>query len=311
MAQELPATDRQAIAARLASARQSLTLLRDQLKAGAVEPERWAAQLSELDNLLDGLAQELPAMLARQAAMASENARLNDEVRRASQARSEFVSVMAHELRVPMTSIKGYAEMLGMVGELTGQQQGFLEIIRSNITRMSTQVSDLSDISRIESGQLKLEIEDGVSLRQALDEVLASLQAEIKKREHALVVDLPDGLPALRADPQRLAQVLTNLVTNALRYTPNGGAITIRAEREGDRVRCEVRDTGVGMAPEEIERLFTKFWRSDDRFVREQPGTGLGLAIARSLVEMQGGVMEVRSEKGDGSVFAFLLPVSE
>ncbi len=253
----------------------------------------------------------LVTRMADHAAIAIENARLYEEVRRANQAKSEFVSVMTHELRVPMTSIKGYAEMLGMVGELNEQQKSFLEIIRNNIARMSVQVSDLSDISRIESGRLKLEIEEGVSLRQVLDDVLASIKAEIEKRQHTIVVDLPGELPSVRADPQRLTQVLTNLVNNAVKYTPDGGTITIRAWQVDSFVRCAVQDTGIGMEPEEVGRLFTKFWRSEDRFVREQPGTGLGLAIAKNLVEMQGGSMQVESQKGQGSTFSFTLPASK
>lgn len=253
----------------------------------------------------------LVSRMADHAAIAIENARLYEEVRRANQAKSEFVSVMTHELRVPMTSIKGYAEMLGMVGELNEQQKSFLEIIRNNIARMSVQVSDLSDIARIESGRLKIEIEEGIRLRQVLDDVLASIKAEIEKRRHTIVVDLPDELPSVRADPQRLTQVLTNLVNNAIKYTPDGGTITIRAWQVDNCVRCAVQDTGIGMEPEEVGRLFAKFWRSEDRFVREQPGTGLGLAIAKNLVEMQGGSMQVESQKGLGSTFSFTLPVSE
>ena len=250
----------------------------------------------------------LVSRMADHAAIAIENARLYEEVRRANQAKSEFVSVMTHELRVP---IKGYAEMLGMVGELNEQQKSFLEIIRNNIARMSVQVSDLSDIARIESGRLKIEIEEGIRLRQVLDDVLASIKAEIEKRRHTIVVDLPDELPSVRADPQRLTQVLTNLVNNAIKYTPDGGTITIRAWQVDNCVRCAVQDTGIGMEPEEVGRLFAKFWRSEDRFVREQPGTGLGLAIAKNLVEMQGGSMQVESQKGLGSTFSFTLPVSE
>ncbi len=258
----------------------------------------------------DSEAQTFVMRMADHAAISIENARLYEAVQRANQAKSEFVSVMTHELRVPMTSIKGYAEMLGMVGPLNDQQKNFLEIIRSNITRMSVQVSDLSDISRIESGRLKIEIEDNVHVRQTVDSVLLSMQAEIDRRGHQMVIEIPDNLPSVRVDPQRLGQILTNLISNAYKYTPNGGTITIRAGQADQFVWCEVQDTGVGMTPEEVSRLFTKFWRSDDRFVREQAGTGLGLTIAKSLIEMQGGEIKVRSEKGKGTAFAFTMPVS-
>jgi len=219
--------------------------------------------------------------------------------------------VMTHELRVPMTSIKGYAEMIEMMGSLTDQQKNFLEIIRSNVIRMSNLVSDLSDISRLESQRLKVEIAEDVSIQKALDEVLMTMQADINGREHTLDVKIPDDLPGVEVDPQRLNQILTNLVSNACKYTPEGGTITIRAGSDAGFVRVEVEDTGIGMTPEEVSNLFTKFWRAEDRYVREQQGTGLGLAIARNLVEIHGGEMTVKSEKEKGTIFTFTLPLSE
>jgi signal transduction histidine kinase len=201
--------------------------------------------------------------------------------------------------------------MLAMVGELSPQQKSCLQIILNNVARMSHQVSDLSDISRIESGRLKVEIEEEVDFRESLEQVIRSVQAEIVQREHTLLLDIPEDLPAVRADPQRLAQIFTNLISNAYKYTPNGGVITIRAAHEGRFVWCEVQDTGVGILPEEMAKLFTKFWRADNQYVREQHGTGLGLAIAKSLVEMQGGTLTATSEKDVGTTFQFTVPVSK
>ncbi len=249
--------------------------------------------------------------LADHAAISIENARLYEAVKNANDAKTEFVSVMTHELRVPMTSIKGYAEMIEMMGSLTDQQKNFLEIIRSNVIRMSNLVSDLSDISRLESQRLKVEIAEDVSIQKALDEVLMTMQADINGREHTLDVKIPDDLPGVEVDPQRLNQILTNLVSNACKYTPEGGTITIRAGSDAGFVRVEVEDTGIGMTPEEVSNLFTKFWRAEDRYVREQQGTGLGLAIARNLVEIHGGEMTVKSEKEKGTIFTFTLPLSE
>jgi signal transduction histidine kinase len=251
------------------------------------------------------------ARLADHAAISIENARLYDAVRHANTAKTEFISTVTHELRIPMTSIKGYSEMLGLMGQLSEQQKGFLTIIRNNIERMSVLVSDLSDIARIESGRLKLEVVEGVKLAQVVNDLLPSMRAEIEQRQHTVHVDIPTELPAVRADPLRLAQILTNLISNAYKYTPNGGTITIRAQRDGHQVHCEVADTGVGMTPEEVGRLFTKFWRADDPHVREQPGTGLGLTIAKNLIELQGGQLAVNSRKGLGTTFSFTLPTSE
>jgi len=248
--------------------------------------------------------------LADHAAIAIENAQLYEAVNRANQAKSEFVSIMTHELRIPMTAIQGYADMINMVGELTDQQKNYLTIIRTNIERMMTLINDLSDISRIENGQLALDVQDGIRLQDVLGTILPALKPEIEAREHTLVIELSDDLPPVRVDPKRLGQVLTNLISNAYKYTTNGGRITIRTRRDGDFVVCEVEDTGVGMTPEELNKLFTKFWRAEDSYVREQPGSGLGLAIARNLVELQGGQMSVTSQKGIGTTFSVRMPVS-
>jgi signal transduction histidine kinase len=249
--------------------------------------------------------------LADHAAIAIENAQLYEAVKRANETKNEFVSVMTHELRVPMTSIKGYTDMIPLVGQLTDQQNNYLGIIRNNIDRMTLLVSDLSDISRIESGKLSLDIMDDVRTSDVLNDLLPALRNEIERRQHTINIEAPADLPPVRVDPKRLSQVLTNLISNAYKYTPNGGTITIRAMRENGIVRCEVSDTGVGMSEEQLAKLFTKFWRADDPHVREQPGSGLGLTIAKNLIEMQGGEMTVTSEKGKGTTFSFTMPVSE
>lgn len=249
--------------------------------------------------------------LAEHAAISLENARLYEEVHRANQAKSEFVSVMAHELRVPMTSIKGYSEMIGMVGELNEQQENFLRIVKSNIERMSLLVSDLSDLARIEAGRLNIELEKDIKVSAIIQDVITSLESEREKHEHTLELNLPDDLPTAHADAKRVMQVITNLLSNAYKYTPNGGAVTIRCKELGVFLRVDVSDNGVGMTEEELNQLYTKFWRAEDAHVREQPGTGLGLAIAKNLVELQGGEMQVESEKDKGTTFWFTVPVSK
>ncbi len=252
---------------------------------------------------------EFVSRLADHAVISIENARLYEAVQKANQAKTEFVSVMTHELRLPMTSIKGYAEMMEMGGDLNEKQLRFLEIIQSSIQRMSVQISDLSDISRIESGRLQMDIEEKVDFKSLVQEVISPLQAEIDNREHKLVVDIPDDLPYVKADPRRVQQVLTNLISNAYKYTPNGGTITIQTQNDAETITCRVKDSGVGMTEEEVEKLFNKFWRSEDAYVRDQPGTGLGLAITKNLVEMQGGEISVESKKGDGTTFSFTIPI--
>ena len=267
--------------------------------------------------------------LADHAAIAIENARLYSDLKRANEAKSEFVSIVSHELKTPMTSIKGYADLLfkGTAGEISGMQQKFLRVIRSNVDRMNALVSDLLDISRIESGRLKLHIQS-VPLKAVVDEVVQTMQESIKAKELALTVEMPEDLPPVRADEDRLIQVLTNLISNAYRYTLPGGRISVKATVWSDgsppgeaqpvppgeqrlRYLClSVSDTGIGISPKDQTRIFDKFFRGDDPVVRESTGTGLGLFIARSIVELHDGQMWFQSEPGQGSVFSFTVPVA-
>jgi signal transduction histidine kinase len=253
---------------------------------------------------------QFASRLADHAAIAIDNCRLYEAVQQANRAKSEFVSLVAHELRAPMTSIRGYADMLikGVGGQLTPQQVEFAQIINSNVERMQVLVSDLQDISRIEAGQLRLDIRP-TSLADAIERALQSTRPQIEARSQRLSVEVPADLQQIRADAERTTQVLVNLLSNACKYTPEGGSIAVRAWADGSYVYCAVSDTGIGMSPEDCAHLFTKFFRSDHPAVQETPGTGLGLCIVKSLVELQGGVIAVESELGRGTTFTFTVPV--
>jgi len=231
-------------------------------------------------------------------------------VRQANRAKSEFVSFVAHELRTPMTSIRGYADMLArqMVGDLSPQQVEFVQTISSNVERMQVLVADLQDAARIETGQLRLEARP-TSLAEVLEEALKATRGQIEERSQNLSLDVPDDVPQISADPARLTQVLINLLSNACKYTPEKGSIIVKAWTKGDFVHCAVTDNGIGMSKEDLEQLFSKFFRSENPKVREMPGTGLGLNITRSLVELQGGEMNVESELEKGTTFSFTMPV--
>jgi signal transduction histidine kinase len=257
---------------------------------------------------------EFVARVADNAAIAVENARLYEALRQANQAKSEFVSIVSHELRTPMTSIQGYADMLaqGMAGELTSQQRDFLAAIHRNTQRMRILVSDLLDISRIETGRLKLEMKP-TSMVGAVEEAVHTVRELLEEKSQRLALDIWDNLPQAMADPNRLTQILINLLSNAIKYTPDGGRIEVKVglhDSEPDVIRCAIADTGIGISPEDQTRLFTKFFRADNPDVREQPGTGLGLAITKSLVEMQGGRIWLRSAPGQGSTFSFTIPLA-
>jgi signal transduction histidine kinase len=258
--------------------------------------------------------------LCDHAAIAISNAQLYEDLQAANIAKSEFVSLVSHELKTPMTSIRGYADLLaqGTVGPINEIQGNFLNTIRSNVNRMANLVSDLADVSRIEAGKLRLEFGE-VSITEIIHEVINSTQAFLNEKEQVLVLDLPDDSPLVWADYNRLIQILNNLVSNAIKYTPQGGHITINAgkhQNEWDSkgapqvVKLSVIDTGYGISPEEQVKIFQKFFRSSDPNIRDVPGTGLGLNITRHLVEMQGGRIWFSSQVGTGSVFHFTIPVA-
>jgi len=268
-----------------------------------------SSQRGQLDQ--EGL--EFVVRLADHAAISIENARLFEAVQAANSAKTEFISFVSHELKQPMTSIKGYADLLakGAAGELTERQRSFLEVIRSNVARMDALVQDLLDISRIEAGRLRLEI-GRVAMEEVVEEAVRSVRREVEAKGQTLEVEVSPPLPPVAADRNRLVQILVNLLSNAYRYTPEGGHIRVLAELvDGHFIRCSVSDTGIGITPEEQERLFTKYFRSQHPVVRSVPGTGLGLVITKSLVELQGGRIWVESEPGMGSTFTFTVPVAE
>ncbi len=264
---------------------------------------------------------EFLARLVEHAAIAMANAQLYEAVQEANRAKSEFVSFVAHELKTPMTAIRGYADLLrsGVVGPLNDNQRNFLDVIRANVERMAALVSDLADISRIEAGQLRLNFQR-VAVPKAVEEVVRSLGPQIEAKGQRLILEVPEDLPEVWADPIRLVQILTNLISNAHKYTPEGGTIRIKAALSANEwdpdgppqvIHIAVEDTGLGIHPDEQPRIFQRFFRSEsDRDAKEQPGTGLGLYITKNLVEMQGGKIWFESVYRQGTTFHFTVPVA-
>jgi len=264
---------------------------------------------------------EFLSRLSDHAAIAISNAQLYSEVQAANLAKSEFVSFVSHELKTPMTSIKGFTDLLaaGSVGPVTEAQMNFLSTIRSNTERMVTLVSDLADISRIEAGRLRLDF-TSVDVTEAVNEVIRSVHSQIETKEQILTIDIPDSLPPMWGDHFRIIQIITNLVSNAHKYTPKGGRIALQAELAQNIwdaqavqqvIHLSVSDTGFGISPQEKSKIFQKFFRSEDQKIRDVPGTGLGLNITKTLVEMQGGQIWFESQPGEGTTFQFTIPVVE
>ena len=223
--------------------------------------------------------------------------------------KSDFVSIVSHELRTPLTSIKGYLDLvlMGAAGPINKQQASFLEIAKANADRLNALVSDLLDISRIESGKAVLDLKV-TSLSEIIHQVAQGLEHEFEARGLTLHVDVPPNLPEILADPVRVTQILNNLLSNAYKYTQKGGA-TIRARLTSSAIQVEIADTGIGISKEDREKVFGRFFRAEDSLVRQQPGTGLGLNITKSLVEMHGGRIWLESEPEKGTTFSFTLPL--
>ncbi len=253
--------------------------------------------------------------LSDHAAIALANARLFEEVQEANISKSRFVSFVAHELKNPMASIKGYTELVasGMAGPVTEMQASFLGTVRSNVDRMNTIVSDLNDLTKIQVGNLALNRAE-VSLSELFTEVLRSLQRQIDEKKQLFTWYLPADFPPVWADASRLSQILMNLISNATKYTLESGTIFVGAElmpfdpENSEQVHIWVQDHGIGIPNEDQKKIFQQYFRTDA--AKEMAsGTGLGLNITRSLVELQGGEIWFESEPGAGTTFHFTLPV--
>jgi signal transduction histidine kinase len=253
-------------------------------------------------------ARDLVERVITRAAVAIENAQLYEKVQSADLAKSEFVGIVAHDLKVPMTSILGYADLTAM-DALNDRQREFVAKIKDTVRRMEMLVADLADISRIETGHFFMN-ETQVAVTAVVQEVRDGTLTQIRARNHGFVEHVAPDLPPMRADYYRLIQVLTNLVSNAYKYTPDGGTITLRARQAGSSIEFSVTDTGIGMTREQVAMLGTKFWRAEDDFTRAQPGTGLGFAITKALVELMGDSIRIESTPGLGSTFSFAVPVA-
>jgi signal transduction histidine kinase len=256
---------------------------------------------------------ELVGLLGRLVASAVQNIRAYEaerktveELRRLSTLRADFVSLVSHELRTPMATVIGSAQTLRQRWrELTAdQRESFLELIAGETGRLATLISDVLDTSRIDAGTFTFRFRD-VDLAELVRDSVAA--AELSSDEVALHADLQDPLPVVRGDPERLRQVLMNLLDNAIKYSPAGDEVQVRAYAENGRVRVDVRDRGPGIAREDQRLIFEKFGRVTTGNAR--PGTGLGLFIARSIAEAHGGTLEVASAPERGAVFTLELPV--
>jgi len=223
--------------------------------------------------------------------------------------KSDFVSTVSHDLRSPLTLMRGYATMLEMVGALNEQQQRYVAKINLGVESMSRMVTNLLDLGRIDAG-VGLMVEK-TNLMDILKAVMEPLQLNADQKNIELLQEAASDLPeAIEVDRALLQQALYNLVENAIKYTPENGSVALRVRNRPPGLLFEVQDTGIGIPPADLQRLFEKFFRGSQREARLQHGSGLGLAIVRSIAERHGGRVWVESVMGQGSTFFLSIPLS-
>ncbi len=232
-----------------------------------------------------------------------------EKLRELDRLKSGFVASVSHELRTPLTSIMGYGEMLldGLAGALTEGQRGFLDVMQGNATQLMELFSELLDMSRIAAGSLELDIAR-VNPSLLLSEVVGEMERQYQRKGVELTQEVPGDLPAISGDHARLKQVLINLLSNALKFTPTDGEVKVIVNREDGAVLFRVSDSGVGVDPAERERIFDSFFQGETTPTREHGGTGLGLSIVKSFVEAHRGTVWVEPADPAGATFVVRIP---
>jgi signal transduction histidine kinase len=255
-------------------------------------------------------------MFATQSALAIQNARLfreladkSRQLEVASQHKSEFLANMSHELRTPLNAIIGFSEVLTerMFGELNEKQEEYLKDIHTSGSHLLSLINGILDLSKIEAGRMELELTD-FDLPQAIDNALILVRERAGRRGITLEHSVDERLGEIRGDERKIKQVLLNLLSNALKFTPEGGRVEVRAEMVDGTAEISVTDTGVGIDPEDQGAIFEEF-RQVGTADKKAEGTGLGLTLCRKFVELHGGRIWVKSEVGVGSTFTFRIPV--
>lgn len=255
---------------------------------------------------------ELLSVLGGQVAIAIENAHLFEEIQRAyeelkelDRLKSEFINIAAHELRTPLAIILGYVGILQE--ELDDKLQGYIQPILSNGKRLTDIIDGLLQLRNLETGQMRVNVEV-FSVRDSVVAVVEELHPLADNKKHTVGIDVPEDLSGISTDRRKFELILLNLLSNAIKFTPPGGQIQIAARRKNGAFEIQVVDNGVGIAAEDHEKIFSRFYQTEHSLTREHGGMGLGLAITKGLVELLGGEIKVESDKGKGSKFTFIIP---
>jgi signal transduction histidine kinase len=276
--------------------------------------EGTAAEIDRLTETFTTITNQLALALEREHLLETEReaavalGEQNERLRELDRMKDQFVGTVSHELRTPLTSMIGYLELTldGEAGDLNEEQKQFLGIVSRNCTRLNKLIDDILFVARVDAGRLSLD-PDWLPLGEVAWSAVESAQASADKKDVKLHFSADGGLPPFWGDGMRLTQMLDNLLTNAIKFTPEGGDVTVRVEQREDALYLEVADTGLGIPEDEVGRLFERFFRASTGTAIQ--GTGLGLPIVKSIVEVHGGSISVESELGVGTTFAVDLPL--
>lgn len=271
------------------------------------EVGRLAMAFNDMSTRLQSLYSTLEQRIAEKTAHLQ---RVNAELERANKMKSEFLSNMSHELRTPLNAIIGFAEVLKdkIPGDLNEEQVEFVQDIHSSGQHLLQMINDILDLSKIEAGKMSLQYEV-FFVPDAITDVFHILNGLAKKKNLLLLTTIHPDVKYLEADRVKFKQILYNLISNAIKFTPQSGSITTEAYIVNDMLQVSVADTGIGIKPEDQKKIFSEFWQADSSFARKYEGTGLGLTLTKRIVEMHGGKIWFHSEFGKGSTFYFTIPL--
>ena len=278
---------------------------------GASETELGVAAIANgaTDYLSKGIA--LEELLVRTILYALERNKAEKKVKEAVETKSEFLSTVSHELRTPLTAMKESVSIVldGMAGEISQEQKDCLDIAKRNIDRLARLINDVLDFQKLEYGKMKFNMESN-NINEVAQQVYETMATSAKEKEIDFMLELDDNLPKVNLDVDRVTQVLTNLVSNAFKFTDKGN-VTIKTSSVDNTVKIQVCDTGSGIKEEDMSKLFRKFEQLALGGERKTGGTGLGLAICKEIIEHHGGKIWAESTPEKGSIFQFVLPIME